>query len=375
MNEKVLIITLEYPPQVGGIASYVYNVALHLPAEKVVVYAPKYQDSELFDNKHAWKIYRNIPYWFFLWPRWIRMLFQIRKIVKTEHIDLIHVHQVLPVGYVTFFLKFFLKIPYVIFLHGTDLKLISTNRFKFRKFRVIAERASMIVVNSLFMKQRLQSLKGIWPEIRVLYPSPADFFITSQYSSEELQALRSRLALEGKKVMLTVARFVESKGYTYLVKLLPKLLQAIPELIWVVVGVGPQKAELVTLIQQNSLQSVVRILGKISYGELPKIYQLADIFVLLTHANTTTEEGWGTVFLEAAAMRLPVVAGRVGGVEEAVEQGVAGIVVDATDDQQVISSIVEILKNSNYARKLGEQGRERIEKEFNWNKQLIKLDI
>jgi phosphatidylinositol alpha-1,6-mannosyltransferase len=168
---------------------------------------------------------------------------------------------------------------------------------------------------------------------------------------------------------------VDGKGYALLTQLLPRILQAIPDLIWVIVGEGPQKAKIVRLTQEYSVQSVVRFLGRIPYTELPKIYQLADVFVLLTHAHSNAEEGWGTVFLEAAAMGVPVIAGRAGGVEEAVEHGITGLVVDTENTEQVIATIVELFKNNRYAQQLGTQAQKRAQEEFVWKKQLLKLNI
>jgi phosphatidylinositol alpha-1,6-mannosyltransferase len=373
MNKKILIITLEYPPQVGGIASYVKNISAHLPAEQVIVYAPEGVKTETHHEEQ--NVYRYNPYWFFLWPRWIRMLFQVWGIIKKEHVDSIHVHQVLPVGYVAYLIKKIFKIPYTIFLHGTDLQLISTSKSKFKKFKLIAESAERIVVNSMFMEQKLRTLRGVWPKISILYPSPADFFLTTSVTSEALNELRSQLGIQGKKVMLTVARFVENKGYKQLINLLPSILEKVPDLVWIIVGEGPQGVELLKLIQEKKLQSIVRFLGKISYEKLPEIYQVADVFVLLTHADKQSEEGWGTVFLEAAAVGLPVVAGKVGGVEEAVEHLVTGMVVDTSQEQSIITSIVELLHNKDYAQTMGQQARARVVREFTWKNQLEKLDL
>jgi phosphatidylinositol alpha-1,6-mannosyltransferase len=102
-------------------------------------------------------------------------------------------------------------------------------------------------------------------------------------------------------------------------------------------------------------------------------YQLANVFVLLTHPDESAEEGWGTVFLEAAASGLPVVAGRAGGVEEAVEHLVNGLVVDVYQVPSVVASIVELLKNPDYAGKMGSAGKARVKAEFVWSKQLAKI--
>jgi phosphatidyl-myo-inositol dimannoside synthase len=175
-------------------------------------------------------------------------------------------------------------------------------------------------------------------------------------------------------VIITVARMTEGKGYPHLIRLFPKILEKIPNLVWLIVGDGSKKDEIIKSIQKNYLQNVIRFIGRMPYVELPKYYQLADLFVLLTHSDeSAVEEAWGTAFVEAAACGLPVVAGRGGGVEEAVQNTITGLVVDVYQDQSIISAVTELLRNKDYAKQMGQAGRERVIREFNWSEQLRKL--
>lgn len=369
---KTLVITLEYPPQVGGIASYIYNFMSHEPVDDFVVYAPKMRGDREFDVKNKWKVYRRKPYWP-LWPKWLRMYFQIRKIIKKEKIERLFIHQALPVGYIGRLVKKFNKIPYTIFLHGTDLEMATRHGWKRSNFKKVCQNAERIIVNSNFLQNKLaQKIENLTTPVQVLYPAPADEFFT-KVSDETLKKLRAELALNGKKVMITVARMVEGKGYPHLARLLPELIREVPNLVWIIIGDGPKKPELLRTIQKNNLQNVVRFFGLVPREELPKYYQLSDLFVLLTHADESQEEAWGTVFLEAAASGLPVVAGRAGGVEEAVEDRTAGFVVDTRQSGAVASVIVELLKNAEYAKQMGAAGRERTMREFTWEKQIQKI--
>ena len=368
---KTLLITLEYPPKIGGIASYTYNFVTRLSPDEIFVYAPKQSGDKEFDAKNDWQVYRYVPYFNFLWPRWIRMFWQVRKIIKKEKIEKIFVHHALPSGYVAYLCKKFFKIPYIVFFHGTDLEV--GLKKKARKIKMVCEHAEKIVVSGDFLKNKLTAkIDGLENKIIILHPCPADFFL-QKIKESELELLRAKLALKGKKVLISVGRLADGKGFPHMVRLLPKILEKVPNLVWLIVGDGPKKDDLIKNIQKNYLQNVVRILGFVSLEELPKYYQLADAFALLTHKDQESEEGWGTAFLEAAASGLPVVAGRVGGVEEAVENLVTGLVVDVYQDQGVVSAITELLKNSDYAKQMGQAGRERIIREFNWDKQIAKL--
>ncbi len=369
---KTLIITLEYPPQIGGVASYTYNLAKNFSSDEVVVYAPEMKGDAEFDRKNKWKTYRANPFFWFLWPRWLRMLSQVWGLVKQENIGLIYVHHALPAGWVAYLLKKIEKIPYVVFFHGTDLELGIKN--KKNKLKKICLKADKIVVNSEYLKNKFNSaFEGINKEVSVVYPCPDDNFL-QPVSPAELKKLKSQLALEGKNIIITVARMADGKGYPHLIRLLPKILEKVPNLVWLIIGDGPKKDDIIKAIQKNYLQNVTRFIGKVSYTELPKYYQIADLLVLLTHPDqSSAEEAWGTAFVEAAASGLPVVAGRAGGVEEAVENMKTGLVVDVYQDQSIISAVVELLHNRNFARQMGQAGRERILREFNWTEQLKKL--
>lgn len=370
---KILIVTLEYPPQIGGIASYVYNfIRAYSTYATCVVYAPFTGNKDEFDKLNDWKVYRKQPFWKFMWPHWLRLLFQLFVLVRTERPDVIHIHQVLPGGYVAWLLKKYFKIPYVIFLHGSDVQHIKLQKHKIKRFIRVSTEATRVIVNSHFLEREVKTIIPGLSTIQVIYPSPAEQFFTPALAEEVLK-LKESLALTGKKVMITVARMVPGKGHVHLARLLPQLLEKIPNLVWVIVGDGNEREELVKTISQNQLQSVVRMVGAVDPLALPTLYEAADVFVLLNEKNDTTAEGFGTVFLEAALYGLPVVAGDVGGVQEAVDQLQTGILVDPMQEEAVVSSIAEILRNPTYAREMGQRGRDRVIREFTWEKQIEKL--
>jgi phosphatidylinositol alpha-1,6-mannosyltransferase len=369
---KTLIITLEYPPQIGGVASYTYNLAKNMPREDVVVYTSKIEGGADFDKKNSWKVVRGKPFSLFLWPRWVKMLGDIWDIVEKENVKMIYVHHALPVGYIAYLLKKFKKIPYVVFFHGTDLDLgIKNKKNKLKKICLAAEK---IVFNSNFLRNKFQAaFEDVKKEISVVHPCPNDIFL-QRAPEAELKKLKSQLALEGKSVVITVARMIEGKGYPHMIRLLPKILEKVPNLVWLIIGDGPKKDEIIKSIQKNYLQNVTRFIGKLPYVELPKYYQLADLMVLLTHPDeSSAEEAWGTAFVEAAASGLPVVAGRAGGVEESVLNMQTGLVVDVYQDQSIISAVSELLRNRDYAKQMGLAGQARVVHEFNWPEQLKKL--
>ncbi|MBI5222267.1 MAG: glycosyltransferase family 4 protein [Candidatus Magasanikbacteria bacterium] len=369
---KKLIITMEFPPQIGGIASYTRQFAAALKPEEVVVLAPKHKQAKEFDKTCAFKVIRKGFYFPpFIWPRWLLLFWHVFWLARKEKIDIIYLHHVLPVGYVARLIKKIKRVPFLIFSHGTDVLLASRSNWKKERMRSVVNQAEAIVFNSASLRQRFLR---VWPEFQekglVLYPCPEDDFYLAP-SGEIIDKLKSQYALEGKKVILTIARMDEGKGYPHLIRILPKVLEKVPNLVWFVIGDGPKRELISKEIQKNFLQNVVRYIGMVPHSELKQFYYLADLFVLLTHPDEGREEGLGLVFLESAAAGLPVIAGRSGGVEEAVLNGQTGIVVDIYHGDKIVAdSIIELLKNEDYARTLGMNARVRLEADFKWRNQL-----
>lgn len=374
--KKVLIITLEYPPQVGGIATYLKEFANHLEPQQTIVLAPKNKNAQEFDNLQTYKTIRKKFYFPLpIWPRWLRLVWQTFWICRKEKVKLVLIHHVLPVGYVGIIIKKLLKIPFLVFSHGTDIQLASTKPWKKRMFIKVARQAEQLFFNSESLRRRTGE---IFPDFEskfsVLYPCPnQDFF--SPPKTEIIEDLKARYALEGKKVMLTVGRMEDGKGYPHLLRIFSQIIKDIPNLIWLVIGDGSKRQWFLEEAEKKSLQSSIRYLGEISYLELKNYYYLADLFVLLTHPDEGKEEGLGLVFLEAAAAGLPVVAGKSGGVEEAVLHEVTGKVFNVyQEDKIIVENVVALLKNKELSQKFGQAGKLRMRNDFQWSLEIKKLD-
>lgn len=374
--KKTLIISLEYPPQIGGIATYVHNLANALDPQKTIVLAPPHKDQKEWDAAQKYKIIRRqflLPKFF--WPRWLLLLSVVKKIVKEEGIEMIFVQHVLPVGYAAMLMKKKLKIPFLLFSHGTDLVAGTATKWKKKMVVKISQESDQILFNSESLKGRfLQVMPEFANTSTVLYPCPEpDLAIPPP--AEEIEALRARYALQGKQVMLSISRLAEGKGFPHLIRMMPKILEQAPHLVWIIVGEGEKRDQIIKEIQARNLQNVTRFIGEIPHKDLKKFYYLVDLFVLITHPDEGMEEGLGLVFLEAAACGLPVVAGKSGGVEEAVIHTDTGLVVDLyKGDPEVIEAITTILKNKEFAARLGKRAKERIRADFQWEHQVKVLD-
>ena len=366
---KILIPTLEYPPQIGGIAQYIVKQIEHWPdrSDSFVVCAPIDNHTADFDKKNSWITYRLKFYFNFFWPRWLRLLWQVNKIIKKKKVDKILVHHILPVGYIAYLNKKLRQIPYYLFFHGRDLGLAFSR--KPYKAKLICHQAEKIIVNSQYIKdQLLNYLPEIKDKIVVVYPCPS--LSNKNTDNKKLAEIKELINPDHAPLLLTVARFVKRKGIDDSILAFKQILTEFPQAIYLIIGHGEEHIHLQALIVKNSLVNNVKIFS-VSRADLPYYYQLADVFVLTPKELPEGDvEGFGMVYLEASFFGLPIVATKTGGVPEAVLNGKTGLLAESGNIEQIGQAIIKLLANKNYARQLGEQGKQRVEMEFEWGRQM-----
>jgi glycosyltransferase involved in cell wall biosynthesis len=173
------------------------------------------------------------------------------------------------------------------------------------------------------------------------------------------EQLRCKYGLQGKKTVLTVGKMSFGKGTDVLIEAVPKVLRSVPDAIFVLVG-----RENPLIVIPKHLQNHIRVLGVLPHEEVLKLYALADLVV----TPSVWQEPHGRVPLEALSLSKPVVATRVGGIPETVENGVSGLLVERNDSKSLAEAIAKILLNPELGQWIGENGRLVLENKFDkWN--------
>ena len=187
-------------------------------------------------------------------------------------------------------------------------------------------------------------------------PGPAD------------EALQARHDLQGKRVILTVARLDARKGHDTVLRALPGVLRVIPNAVYLVVGDGAERRSLEDLVDSLGLRASVIFVGQVSDTELGDYYRLCDVFVQPNcRMPDGDDEGFGLVFLEAGACCVPVIGGRSGGVPEAVIDGQTGLLVDGNSSQETGDAIIRLLMDRQLAREMARKGFLRAQ-QFDWRR-------
>lgn len=335
--KRTLLLTLEYPPDRGGIASTYSRLAAHLPEDRFRV------------------LRLRLLRWF--WPQWIAHPFVVWRARRTFNFEMLLVGHALPLGYVALLFKVFFGIPYGVFVHGLDLLRPRKNPWKHFWLRVVLRHASVVIANSEWTKQK--AIEDGAKDGVVVYPSVGRSTVVQSAAHPN--------------AVLSVGRLVPRKGFDVLIRAFDIVRRAIPSATLEIVGDGPERARLESLVEKLDLTDSAHLRGSVSDDELAHQYASATLFVLPTRETPDDAEGFGLVFLEAAAHGLAVVAGRGGGVGEAVADGKTGFLVDPTDPQVVVEAIVKLLSDEQLRHTMGNAGRERALRNFDASTQADRL--
>ena len=212
--------------------------------------------------------------------------------------------------------------------------------------REAVKKARLVTAVSRYTRRKFLSWACVSPErVRVL-PST----VGGQFQpGKKPDYLLERYGLKGKKVLFTLSRLSAKeryKGQDRVIDIMPGLLQKNPNLVYVIAGEGDDRKRLEALTREKNLNGTVQFVGKVKEQELADHYRMADLFVM-----PSTQEGFGIVFLEAAACGLPVVGGNQDGSVDALLEGKTGSPVKADDPEKLRSAILEGLDSKKAPRK------------------------
>lgn len=204
--------------------------------------------------------------------------------------------------------------------------------------RQAVQQARLITAVSRATRNRALTWSDIEPERLRVLPNTVD----ERFSPGAPPAgLTDRLGTRGRKVILTVGRLSSQeryKGHDRVIEALPWIRSRYPDILYLIAGDGDDRDRLAGIGQRLGVSELIRFTGPVSQAELPDIYRLADVF-----AMPSTGEGFGIVFLEAAAAGLPIVAAKGDGSTDALAEGELGTLVDANAPQNLAEAIIACL--------------------------------
>lgn len=193
--------------------------------------------------------------------------------------------------------------------------------------------------------------------------------------TKTIHEFKNELGIKNEKVLLSIAGLVPRKGIDIIIKSLPIIIKSCPKIRYFVIGRGSEKGNLHKLVNELKLEKYVVFIEYVSEKDLANYYNICDIFILMSRTIKEKEgvEGLGMVYMEAAYMGKPVIAGKSGGTGDAVIDGLTGYRIKPTDKKEVVNKVVSLLKNYSLRKRLGSNGKKRILKELVWEHYSYKL--
>ncbi|ODS34580.1 MAG: mannosyltransferase B [Candidatus Scalindua rubra] len=361
---QILCVTQDFPPNSGGIAVFLHNLCVQLSrlGHLVDVVTPTRKGCVEVDVSQPYRVYR---YDCFRWLSCIVPFCRMMIMHKQRHYDVIFIGQFMTTHAMgALVLRRLLRVPYVILSHGNDMHYCISNWIDKPVAYMILHNASLILSNSHTTAKHIQQ-RGYQGPIQILHPGvKADEFRPNMDTLEVVKKYK----LNGRRVVLSVSRLVARKGHDSVLRALPNVVKQIHNVLYLIVGQGKEETRLRRLVTELNLDKYVLFAGYVEQKILPALYCICDVFVMPSFAldGGHDYEGFGIVYIEANACGKPVIGGKSGGIEDAVIDGITGLLVNPDDVEKISKTITMLLKDKKYASELGKNGRNRVECELDW---------
>jgi glycosyltransferase involved in cell wall biosynthesis len=330
---RVLFVTRKYPPRVGGMENFSYAVTTGFPEPKTIIALRRSQ-------KHL--------FWFL--PYAI-----VRVALSASRYDVIHLGDPLLCA-AGFLPRLLLQRPIAITVHGLDLTFASRLYQSYLKLFLRADTYIAISEST----RRLAEERQLEPVRIITIGVPPRYLELARAANADPELAQKRGA---RLVLITVGRLVRRKGAAWFVR---HVLPELTNVLYVVIGVGPDQAEIARAAAETGTTDALWLVGSVSDQRLLELLGAADIFVMPNIEVPGDVEGFGIVAIEAAASGLPVVAARLEGIPDAIADGENGRLLPSGDAAAFVLAIEQLGADATARKAEGERGRVYTEQHNAW---------
>lgn len=366
---RTLLISNDFPPQTGGIQSYVLELCRRLPAERLVAYVPGRPDAVVFDRTLPFPVLRHSGRLLLPTPT---VAARVARVAHEHRCEAVWFAASAPLGVLARPLRRDGVRRAVACTHGHEVgwAMLPGGRSVLRR---VGRDCDVVTAISGYAGRRVAPAFGSQARLEPLPPGVD----TERYAPDPgaREALRRRYGLGNAPVVCCIGRLVPRKGQDVLIRALPEIRRRVPGAVLLVVGDGRYERALRRLAVRCGVASAVIWARGLAGREVPAHLAAADVFAMpcRTRGSGLDVEGLGMVFLEAAATGLPVVAGDAGGAPETVRDDETGHVVDGRDVAAVARCVGALLADPERAARLGRAGREWMRRDWSWEQRAERL--
>lgn len=358
-----LLVTNDFPPKHGGIQTYLWELWRRLPPEGVTVLTTPFEGAAEWDATQPYRIVRTPEKVLLPMPSLRR---RVRALAEEVGAELVLFDPAVPVGLLG--LARDLGLPYGLLLHGAELVVPAKVPGLGTSVKKLLRGAELIVTSGAYVYAEAERIAGRSLPGAVVLPG-IDLARFQPLDPDARRAVRAAHGLDPDGVLvLGLSRLVKRKGFDVVIEAAARLSSTHPGLQVAIGGSGRDRPRLEAIAAK--LDAPVKFLGRVPDEDLPGLYAAADVFTMLCHNRWggLEQEGFGIVFVEAAAVEVPQVAGRSGGSHEAVVHGETGLVIDEPRDVAAVAAALdELLADPDRRARLGAAGRRRVEAELTYD--------
>jgi phosphatidylinositol alpha-1,6-mannosyltransferase len=380
-----ILLTNDFPPKVGGIQSYLWELWRRLPPDEVTVFTAAYPGAAWWDRQQDFRVVRAREPVLLPQPH---LANRVRQVAQRVGAEAVVVDPALPLGLI----GPSLGLPYGVVLHGAEVTMPGRLPVSQQLLSRAVKHASLVIAAGSYpeaearraLGQRRTDKGGAFPTT-VQVPPGVDTQRFRPLPPIEKASARARLGLpRAGPLVISVSRLVPRKGMDTLIEAASIISGRFPGLCVAIAGAGRDRRRLERLAGHAKVR--VEFLGKLPDSNLADFYACADVFALCCRSRWwgLEAEGFGIVLVEAAAAGLPCVTVDSGGAGEAVRDGESGIVVKMPGDgaagggrrlhatqradvEPVADALASLLSSPSLARRMGEAGRHRAEAELSYD--------
>jgi phosphatidylinositol alpha-1,6-mannosyltransferase len=360
-----LLVSNDFPPKIGGIQTLLWELWRRLDADEFAVLTTPHEGAEEWDAAQPFRIERSPDPVLLPHPGLVR---RIDRLAGEIGADSVVLDPALPLGLV----GPHLDRPYQLLLHGAEVtvpgRLPGTNVL----LRRVLRGAEKVIAFGGYPAAEAERAAGRPLPLSVI-PCGIDNRRFRPLDDGERTAVRGRYGLHDGPLVLSLSRLVPRKGMDVLIEAGARLAADIDCLQVAIAGSGRDRGRLER--RAAAAGAPVTFLGRVPEADLADVFGAADVYAMLCRNRWggLEQEGFGIVFLEAAAAGVPQVAGDSGGAAEAVLHGETGFVVDPTDVDEVTDALHRLLIDEDLRARMGAAGRRRAAAEFDYDRLAARL--
>ncbi len=366
---RILVVTNDLPPRVGGIQYYVDQLCRGLAAagDDVTLYGSAHPGDREWDAEAPFRVVREPTATLLPTPTVLRHTLRLVDHVQPE---VVVFGAAFPLGLLGPRIRRRRGVPYVGFTHGLE---VSSARVPGggHLLRHVGRDAAVITFVSNWCDAELRERFGSGPRYGLLPPAidPKVF-----HPSVDGTRIRRRHQLGDDPVVVCVSRLVERKGQDQLIRLLPALADRVPGARLLLVGDGPHRCALESIAGSVGVTDRVIFTGEVPEAELAEHFAAGDLFAMPCRERKggLEVEAFGIVFIQAQGVGRPVVAGRIGGVPDAVGPD-SGLLVDGAAPHELLDALVSVLGDPERATRMGAAGAAFVRAAFTWDRRTEEL--